>query len=375
MIPVGWRGVLPDRFSSIRRSLTGRAALAWRPAAREYDDDGTAQDQPARWVRARNGSRIHSGGCRRRYRPRPRQGGDRGARGWRIAGHQPPLRWRCRTGAGDEPRRGRCARTRAPRLRPRPGRSGPVALSRNADHLRPFDRRWFLLRRQGAGKPRPVLDGRSARDRGGDAPHHPRRQAAEARGLEPRAADREVGKRRRGLQGRMGEGTARERGADGLLERRGLARHVPWPASRLHRQARPRRLQADARRGRILARRPVECAADAHLRHRLAQQEAVEGPSHAAGRSRQTRSPQAGPRDGPVPSAGRGARIGLLASQGLSHLARARSLYAPQDGQWRLSRNQDAAADGRAPVGTVRPLGQICREHVRGARHGARSRR
>ena len=37
-------------------------------------------------------------------------------------------------------------------------------------------------------------------------------------------------------------------------------------------------------------------------------------------------------------------------------------------------RGQDAAADGRAPVGAVRPLGQVSREHVRRPRRGAQHR-
>jgi threonyl-tRNA synthetase len=54
-----------------------------------------------------------------------------------------------------------------------------------------------------------------------------------------------------------------------------LVRHVPRSAPALHRQARSRRLQADARFGRLLARRPEERDAQPHLRHRLAQQEAA----------------------------------------------------------------------------------------------------
>ncbi len=69
----------------------------------------------------------------------------------------------------------------------------------------------------------------------------------------------------------------------------------------------PAGLQADARCRGLLARRSGQCAAYPHLRHRLAQQEAARCASCPAGRSRQARSPQAGPRDGPVPSAGRGA--------------------------------------------------------------------
>jgi threonyl-tRNA synthetase len=45
--------------------------------------------------------------------------------------------------------------------------------------------------------------------------------------------------------------------------------HLPSPASLIP------SLQADARIGRLLARRPEQCAAQPHLRHRLAQQEAA----------------------------------------------------------------------------------------------------
>jgi threonyl-tRNA synthetase len=59
-----------------------------------------------------------------------------------------------------------------------------------------------------------------------------------------------------------------------------LARHVPRPAPRQHRQARPAGVQADARRRRLLARRPEERAAHAHLRHRLAQQKQLDEHLH-----------------------------------------------------------------------------------------------
>ena len=65
---------------------------------------------------------------------------------------------------------------------------------------------------------------------------------------------------------------------------------------------------------------------------------------------------------------------GVLAPQGLHDLARARGLYAPRDRRRGLSRGQDAAGDGRAPVGAVRPLGQVSREHVRHPRRSAERR-
>jgi threonyl-tRNA synthetase len=72
-----------------------------------------------------------------------------------------------------------------------------------------------------------------------------------------------------------------------------------------------------------------------------------------------------GQRDGPVPPAAGGAGLDLLAPQGLHPVAAAGGLYAPSAGRGRLSRGEDAAADGRASVGAVRPLGQVSREHVR----------
>src|SRR3546814_5849336 len=44
------------------------------------------------------------------------------------------------------------------------------------------------------------------------------------------------------------------------------------------------------------------------------------------------------------------------------------TVYAPQTGRRRLSGGEDAAAHGRAAVGSLRPLGQISRKYVRGAR-------
>ncbi len=147
-----------------------------------------------------------------------------------------------------------------------------------------------------------------------------------------------------------------------------LDRPVPRAAPRLDRQARSGFVQADARVGRLLARRPQEPDAEPDLRHRLAQQEAARRLSRPARGSGQARPSQDRAGDGPVPPPGRSARLGLLASQRLHHLAPARSLYAPPSRRRRLSRDQDPAADGRAPVGEERPLGQISREYVRRSR-------
>ena len=70
------------------------------------------------------------------------------------------------------------------------------------------------------------------------------------------------------------------------------------------------------------------------------------------------------PRDGPLPSAGRGRRHGVLASQGLDVLAHARELPPAQARGRRLCRGEDAAARRPQAVGGVGPLGEVPREHV-----------
>ena len=146
------------------------------------------------------------------------------------------------------------------------------------------------------------------------------------------------------------------------------------PHLALDRQARSRCLQADPGLGRLLARRPEQPAALPHLRHGLAQPEAARGASGPARGGGQARPSQDRPGDGPVPPPGRGARLGLLAPQRLYHLAPARGLSAPPARRGRLSGGEDAAAHGRAPVGAVRPLGQISREHVRRPRRDSEHR-
>ena len=146
---------------------------------------------------------------------------------------------------------------------------------------------------------------------------------------------------------------------------RRLDRPLPRTAPRLDRQARSAGVQADPRVRRLLARRPEEPDAEPHLRHGLAQQEAARRLSRPARGSRQARPPQDRAGDGPVPPPGGSARQRVLASQRLHHLAPARSLYAPPASTSRATGDQDAAADGRPPVGEERPLGQVSREHVR----------
>ena len=85
---------------------------------------------------------------------------------------------------------------------------------------------------------------------------------------------------------------------------------------------------------------------------------------HAHRGSREARPPPDRPRDGPLPSAGRSRRHGVLASQGLDVLAHARELPPAQARGRRLCRGEDAAARRPQAVGGVGPLGEVPREHV-----------
>ncbi len=124
-------------------------------------------------------------------------------------------------------------------------------------------------------------------------------------------------------------------------------------------------VQADARVGRLLARRSEQRDAVARLRHRLAQQEAARRASDDAGGGRQARPSPDRAGDGPLPPPVGGAGQRVLAPQRLHPVASAGGVYAPAAGRGGLSGGQDAAADGRTPVGAVGPLGQVSREHVR----------
>ncbi len=145
-----------------------------------------------------------------------------------------------------------------------------------------------------------------------------------------------------------------------------MAGHVHRSASAVDGQAR-QGLQAAARLRRLLARRSEEPAAAAHLRHGLRRRQAVEGLSAPARRGGEARSPSPGPRDGIVPSAGRGGGCHLLAPQGLAALSQARELSAPAPRQGGLPGGEDAADPGPELVGTLRTLGEVPRGDVRGA--------
>ena len=131
-----------------------------------------------------------------------------------------------------------------------------------------------------------------------------------------------------------------------------LGRPVPRPARAVHRQAQG--LQADEGGRRLLARRFAQRDAPAHLRHGLDQREGAQGLPAPPGRSREARPPQDRPRARPVPHAGRGARRGVLASEGLGHLPAPDRLHARRAGSGRLPGSERAGDHGRGAVAAVR---------------------
>ena len=137
---------------------------------------------------------------------------------------------------------------------------------------------------------------------------------------------------------------------------------VPRPARAEHGQAEV--LQADEGRRRLLARRPPQRDAAAHLRHGLGDQGRTAAvPAHAR-RGREARPPQARPRARPVPHRRSGAGRGVLASQGLGDLAGGRAVHAPGLSRHRLPGSQGPADPRQEPVGEDRPLAELPREHV-----------
>ena len=168
----------------------------------------------------------------------------------------------------------------------------------------------------------------------------------------------------RSVQGRADRRHSRRSGHQALQPGR-MDRPLPRPAHDLDRQDR-RRVQADEGRRRLLARRFDPADAVAHLRHRLRQEGRARRLSEAARGGGEARPPQARARDGPVPFPGGGAGHGVLASQGLDAVPDPDRLYAPPPRRG-LPGGQRAAGARQAPVGDLRPLGLVSREHVHGA--------
>ena len=182
------------------------------------------------------------------------------------------------------------------------------------------------------------------------------------RGLGPRPRRRVFRRHRRALQGRIYRRNPGRRGDQPLSPGR-FRRSVRRAASALDRAARAG-VQADERGRRLLARRPEQPAAAAHLRHGVAEPEGAGPVPVPARRGRAPRPPQARPRTRPVPSAGGGGRQRLLAPEGLDAVSRDRGLYAPPARSGRVSGGQDAATARPQPVGGLRALGKFPRKHV-----------
>ena len=176
--------------------------------------------------------------------------------------------------------------------------------------------------------------------------------------------DGEEAVRRQGrdLQARADRRDPRRRRDQDLFAAR-VARPLPRPAHDLDRQGR-QRLQAAQDRRRLLARGFDEADAPAHLRHGLGERRGARGLSASARRGREARPSPPGPRDGPVPFPGRGARRRVLASEGLGAVPGADRLYAPAPAGLGLCRGELARHARPRSVGAVGPLGEVRREHV-----------
>jgi hypothetical protein len=265
-----------------------------------------------------------------------------------------------------------------PRTR-RPGRDPPFdgapaglrgqgAVPRGAGDHRPGDRERLLLRllvqaplhARGPGRHREAHDRAGREGRTG----HPARAAA-------RRGRGALQEHRRELQGRDHRQHPGRRGRVAVRRRR-LRGPVPRPARAQHRQAAA--LQADEGGRRLLARRPPQRDAAAHLRHGLGHEGGTAAAPHDAGGGREARPPQARPRARPVPHRRRRARRGVLASQGLGGLAAGRAVHAPGLQGHRLPGGQGAADPGQEPVGEDRPLAELPREHVHDGEREARVR-
>ena len=124
-------------------------------------------------------------------------------------------------------------------------------------------------------------------------------------------------------------------------------------------------VQADAQRGRVLARQREEPDAPAHLRHRVADQGRAEGAPRLPRRGREARPPQARQRAGPVlhPGADR-LRPRRLPPQGRHHPpGHGGLLAAPPRGRGLRVRLHPARDEGEA-LRDLGPPGLVRRRHV-----------
>ena len=258
--------------------------------------------------------------------------------------------------AGDRHR----PRSRGPRGAPPLDRAparlrGQGAVPRRAGDDRPGDRGRLLLRLRLQA---PV----HARGPRGDRDAHGRtREEGRARRAHGDAARRRGEVLRghgRALQGRDHRVDPVER-ADLALPRGRLHRPLPRPARAVDRQA--ARLQADQARRRLLARRLAQRDAAADLRHRLGEEGGPRGlpaPDRGGG---EARPPQARARARPLPPAGRGARHGVLAPEGLVDLAVGRAVHAARLPGPRLPGGARARRSWIARCGSARGTGRTSR--------------
>ena len=131
-------------------------------------------------------------------------------------------------------------------------------------------------------------------------------------------------------------------------------------------QARRQGVQADQARRRLLARRPAQRPAAAHLRHRLGDRGRPRRLPQADRGGGKARPPQARRGHGPLPHPGRGQGHGVLAPEGLDALPHAGRLHAPPlEAEAGYRRGEDAADPRPLALGTVGPLGEVPRRHVR----------
>ena len=241
-------------------------------------------------------------------------------------------------------------------------------MARHPGHHWAGDRERLLLR---FFPQRAVQAGGFCGHREKDARNHRARQTLHQGSVAARRSQARLRRHGRKLQGRAGRRHSR-RPADQNLQAGRLVRSMPRPAHDLDRQDR-QRVQADEGRRRLLARRFKPRNAVAHLRHRLRQAGRARRPSKTDRRSGKARSPQARPRDGPVPFPGRSARFGVLASEGLDAVSDAGKLHPPPPDRGRLSRSQRAAAYRLLALGCVGPHGDIPRRDVSGRAEARRT--
>ena len=290
-------------------------------------------------------------------RPRAREG--RARRAGRRQARRHVVHGRARRRRRDRHRQGQGRARDHPPLDGAPARlRGEGALPRRAGDDRAGDRERLLLRLLVQA---PVHARGSRGDREEDGRAREARHPGQARGVGARRGGRVLQVDRRALQGRDHRGDSRRR-ADHALPRGRLRRPLPRAARAVHRQAQG--LQADEGRRRLLARRLEERDAPAHLRHRVGE-EGGPGrvPPHARGGG-EARPPPPRHAARSLPRAGRGARHGVLASEGLDDLAAGRAVHAPRLSRQRLpggarARRSSTAASGRSP-GTGRTTRRTC---------------